>query len=85
MLKNNFVKISGALVQKFSKKNVYFNNHDNGVINICTSAVDTKSLTHLCEAISALIGENLDLDVAGYSNLFGPMGLHGAVIIFKKK
>ena len=55
------------------------------MINICTSAGDTKSLTHLCEAISALIGENLDLDVAGYSNLFGPMGLHGAVIVFKKK
>ena len=84
MLKNNFIKISKGLTQTFMKKNVYFNNHDNGVIEICTSRGDTCSQTHLCEAISALIGENLDLEVASNSIMMSSLGLDGTIIIFKK-
>ncbi len=85
MLKNNFVKISNELTQTFIKKNVYFNNHDNGVIEICTSRRDTSAEKHLCEAISALIGENLDLRVVSNSIMCSSLGIDGTVIIFEKK
>jgi hypothetical protein len=85
MLKNNFVKISDRLIETFMEKSVYFHNYDNGVILISTSRRDCKAEDHLCEAISALIGENLNLRVADNSVISSSLGIDGALIIFEKK
>lgn len=85
MLKNNFVQISDRLTETFMEKRVYFNNYDNGVILISTSRGDYQAEDHLCEAISALIAENLNLRVAGNSVISSSLGIDGALIIFEKK
>ena len=85
MLKNNFVQISDRLTETFMEKHVYFNNYDNGVILISTSRGDCKAEDHLCEAVSALIAENLNLRVAGNSVICSSLGIDGTLIIFEKK
>ena len=78
------VNISDELVKKFANKNVFFDDRGNGVINILISREDFCGRANLCDAVSALIGENPNLEVATNSIFMSSLGLDGSMLIFKK-
>jgi len=84
MQKEYFVDISDQLKKDFEDKNVFFDNRGNGVINIQISRNDFFGRANLCDAVSALIGENPDLDVVSNSIFMSSLGLDGSMLIFKK-